>query len=50
MHSAFATAPAEQAIPITFVTKATWGSIGAALEDAARRFAEANGFAAKSGQ
>lgn len=50
MHSAFATAPAEQAIPITFVTKAAWESIGTTLGDSARRFAEANGFAAKSGQ
>jgi leucyl aminopeptidase len=50
MHSAFTTAPAGQAIPITFATTADWGSIGATLADAARRFAEANGFAAKSGQ
>ena len=50
MHSAFATAPAEAATPITFATKATWASIGATLEEPARRFAEANGFAAKPGQ
>jgi leucyl aminopeptidase len=50
MHSAFTTAPAAQAIPITFVTGADWESIGATLEDTARRFAEANGFAARSGQ
>jgi leucyl aminopeptidase len=50
MHSAFTTAAAEEAIPITFVTKATWGSIGTALEGSARHYAEANGFAAKPGQ
>jgi leucyl aminopeptidase len=50
MHSAFATSPAEEAIPITFVTKAAWGSVSAKLDDAARRFAEASGFAAKPGQ
>ena len=50
MHSAFADAPAESAIPITFVTKATWESVGGTLDGAARRFAEANGFAAKPGQ
>jgi leucyl aminopeptidase len=50
MHSAFTTAAAEEAIPITFVTKATWESIGAALDGSARRYAEANSFAAKPGQ
>jgi leucyl aminopeptidase len=50
MHSAFAAAPAQSAIPITFVTKSTWEPVGAALDETARRFAEANGFAAKPGQ
>jgi leucyl aminopeptidase len=50
MHPAFATVPAQSAIPITFVTKATWEPIAAALDGPARRFAEANGFAAKAGQ
>jgi leucyl aminopeptidase len=50
MSSAFTDAPAESAIPITFVTKATWESVGGTLDGAARRFAEANGFAAKPGQ
>jgi leucyl aminopeptidase len=50
MHSAFETAPAADAIPITFVTKATWGGISAGLPAEARRFAEANGFAGKPGQ
>lgn len=59
MHPAFATAPAEEAIPITFVDKATWDkardkatseTTSATLDLAARRFAEASGFGAKSGQ
>ena len=48
MHSAFA--PATRAIPITFVTKATWDAVAAALPAAANRFAKANAFAAKPGQ
>ncbi len=50
MHSAFATEPTEGAIPITLVAKPAWGSIGATLDGSARRFAEASGFEAKSGQ
>jgi leucyl aminopeptidase len=50
MHPAFATAPAKEAVPITFVAKTTWETIGATLDGPARRFAEVNGFAAKSGQ
>jgi leucyl aminopeptidase len=50
MHSAFETAPAPSAIPITFVTKATWSDIGATLPAQARQFAQANGFAAKPGE
>src|SRR6201991_1691786 len=50
MHSAFETEPAPFAIPITFVTKATWSDIGATLPAQARQFAQANGFAAKPGE
>ncbi len=50
MHSAFETNPATSAIPITFATKATWDAIGAALPAQARRFAAANGFAARPGE
>jgi leucyl aminopeptidase len=49
MHSVFETEPSAIAIPITFVTKATWSEISAALPAQARQFAEANGFAAKPG-
>src|SRR4051794_23493753 len=50
MHSAFETAPDTAAIPITFVTTATWREVGATLPPQARQFAEANGFAAKPGE
>ncbi|WP_439923486.1 leucyl aminopeptidase family protein [Nitrobacter sp. JJSN] len=50
MHPAFATAPAEEAIPITFVTKAAWEAMDATLDGPARRFAEASDFTAKPGQ
>src|SRR3954453_6625812 len=50
MHPAFETAPDAAAIPITFVTKATWREVGATLPPQARQFAEANGFAAKPGE
>jgi leucyl aminopeptidase len=50
MHSVFETAPDAAAIPITFVTKATWRDIGATLPPQARQFAQANGFAAKPGE
>jgi len=49
MHSAFATAPAASAIPITFTTKSNWEAIRAGLGEEARQFALANGFAAKPG-
>ena len=50
MHPAFETSSADEAIPIIFATKATWPSIKAGLSQEARRFAEANAFAAKPGQ
>jgi leucyl aminopeptidase len=49
MPSPFETAPAASAIPITFATKATWQTVCAELPGEARRFAQANGFAAKPG-
>ena len=50
MPSVFETAPTASAIPITFVTKATWEAIKSALPAAARQFALANGFAGKPGK
>jgi leucyl aminopeptidase len=50
MHSAFETAPATPAIPITFASKATWSDVSATLPTQARQFAQANGFAAKPGE
>src|ERR1051325_3129410 len=50
MPSVFETAPAAPAIPITFVTKATWSSLSATLPAEARQFAQANGYAAKPGE
>jgi leucyl aminopeptidase len=50
MHSAFETAPATAATPITFATKATWDAIRDGLSAPARQFALANGFAAKPGK
>ena len=49
MHPVFETAPAASAIPITFATKATWEKLCAELPTEARKFARANGFAAKPG-
>jgi leucyl aminopeptidase len=49
MHPVFATAPATPAIPITFVTKATFDAMAAELPVQGRHFAKANGFAAKPG-
>jgi leucyl aminopeptidase len=49
MHSVFEIAPVAPAIPITFVTKATWDAIFADLPAQARQFAKANGFSAKAG-
>jgi leucyl aminopeptidase len=48
MPSFFENAP--DAIPITFVTKATWNAIRDELPAPARRFAETNGFTAKPGK
>jgi leucyl aminopeptidase len=50
MHPVFETAAATPAIPITFVTKATWEAVSAALPVQARQYARANGFAAKPGE
>jgi leucyl aminopeptidase len=50
MHPVFQAAAATPAIPITFVTKATWEAVSASLPEQARRFAKANGFAAKPGE
>jgi len=49
MHSAFETAPAAPAIPITFATKSTWDAIAADLPEPSRQFARASGFIAKPG-
>jgi leucyl aminopeptidase len=49
MHSAFETAPATAATPITFATKSSWDAIAAALPAPARQFALAHGFNAKPG-
>jgi leucyl aminopeptidase len=50
MPSVFETAPAAEAIPITFATKANWETIKDALPAEGRQFADANGFAAKPGK
>lgn len=50
MNPAFATSSAEAAIPIIFVSKAAWQAADATPDGPARRFAEASGFLAKSGQ
>jgi leucyl aminopeptidase len=50
MPSVFETAPAASAIPITFVTTASWEAISRELPAHARQFAQANGFAAKPGK
>ncbi|MGJ4926855.1 leucyl aminopeptidase family protein [Bradyrhizobium sp. HKCCYLS2038] len=49
MPSMFETAPTTTAIPITFVTKASWPGIKQGLSAPARNFAEANVYAAKPG-
>ena len=49
MHSAFETAPATQAIPISFATKTNWDAISSDLPAPSRQFALANGFTAKAG-
>jgi leucyl aminopeptidase len=50
MHPMFETTPAVPSIPIRFVTKATWEAIRDNLSTAERKFALANGFAAKPGK
>jgi leucyl aminopeptidase len=50
MHPVFETTPAAPSIPIRFVTKATWEAIRDSLSSAERKFALANGFAAKPGK
>ena len=50
MHSVFEAATHADAIPITFVTKATWEAVRSGLPAEARQFAAANGFAAKPGK
>jgi leucyl aminopeptidase len=50
MPSVFETAPNESAIPISFVTGANWEAISRELSPEARRFADANGFAARPGK
>ncbi|MBA7482818.1 cytosol aminopeptidase [subsurface metagenome] len=50
MPPVFETAPAANAIPITFASKASWEAIRTALHPEARQFADANGFAAKPGK
>ncbi|WP_316188025.1 MULTISPECIES: leucyl aminopeptidase family protein [unclassified Bradyrhizobium] len=49
MPSMFETASTTSAIPITFVTKASWPGIKESLSAEARNFAEANVYAAKPG-
>jgi leucyl aminopeptidase len=49
MHSVFEIAPVAPAIPITFVTKATWDAISADLPAEGWQFAKASGFSAKPG-
>jgi leucyl aminopeptidase len=50
MHAAFETESIEAAIPIVFVTKATWDVISADLPGPAQQFARANAFAGKTSQ
>ena len=50
MPSVFETSAPAAAIPITFVTKATWEAIRNGLPTVAQKFALANGFAAKPGK
>ena len=50
MPSVFDAAPAAPAVPITFVTKATWGALSATLPAGERQFAQASGYAAKPGE
>jgi leucyl aminopeptidase len=47
MHPVFEMTPATPAIPIRFATRTTWEAIRSSLSAAERKFALANGFAAK---
>jgi leucyl aminopeptidase len=50
MHAAFVTESTEAAIPVVFVTKATWDATSASLDTPAQQFAHANNFSGKAGQ
>jgi leucyl aminopeptidase len=50
MHPVFETAASPSAIPITFVTKASWNEVSTTLTAEARQFAQANGYAARPGE
>jgi leucyl aminopeptidase len=50
MHSAFVTPGTAPAVPIWFVTGATWPALRVALEPGARAFVDAAGFEAKPGR
>jgi len=50
MHPAFVTPGAAPAVPVWFVTGATWPALREALEPGARAFADAAGFEAKPGR
>src|SRR3954471_14104724 len=50
MHSIFETGPAASAVPVSFVTKATWAALSATLPAQARQFAQSHGYAAKPGE
>lgn len=50
MPSPFETAPATEAIPITFATRSSWAAISEGLPAQARQFALANDFTAKPGK
>src|SRR5688572_8885567 len=50
MHPVFFERGAAGAIPITFVTAASWADQGAQLDGPARSFAEAAGFEPKAGR
>ncbi len=49
MPSPFESAPATNAVPITFASRSNWDAIRAELPITARQFAEANGFTGKPG-
>lgn len=50
MHPVFFARGSAPAVPITFVTAATWADESARLDETSRRFAEAAGFEAKTGR